>query len=757
MKIIKRSGEKVNLDYSKIHEAVAWACADIPDVSQSQLELNAKLAFYDGMHTSDIQNTLIKSAADLITAETPDYQYVASKLIIWQLYKEAYDNGLVPPRLYDHVRNIVSLGFYEPELLNWYTEEEWDILDGYVDHSRDKTIAYAGMDLWRTKYLVRDRVSGKIFETPQVALILIAATFFHRYDKKERLKWVKDFYDATSQFEINLPTPIMAGIRTPEKQFSSCVLIESADSLDSIFATSTAIGQYIAKRAGIGIGGQRIRAVGSKVRNGDTSHTGVIPFYKLWEAAVGSCSQGGVRKGSGTLNYVGWHLEFKDLVVLKNNKGTEDTRIRKLDYCVQLNRLFYERLINDGNITLFSPSDVPGLLDAFYADFEKFKTLYEKYEKNPKIRKETISAVDYFNILMQERKDTGRIYIMNVDHANDHGAFIPELAPITMTNLCTEINVPTFPITSNPEEGEIGLCTLSAVNAGVVKIKDLERVSRLIVRALNELLDYQDYAHPAAERAGRNRRTLGIGLTGLAHLMAKLNIPYSTATQEQLERLDEYFEAFSFHMIKASMELARERDHPCEWFSQTKYSGSVLPIDTYNRNVDQIVPHKERMDWGWLRDQISHYGMYNSTLMTQMPVETSALASNSTNGIEPPRALVSQKGDTKQVVPDIKKLKNRYEPLWDQKSPEGYLKIVALLQKYTDQAISVNVSYNPEYWPNENPDLHQKIPMTVMIDDLIFAFMYGLKTLYYNQTNDLAGEVKIEQEIDEENCESCVL
>ena len=759
--IVKRDGTKMPLDLEKLHKVIFYACDDITGVSPSQVELNSHISFYDGMTTSEIQETMIKAAADLISEETPNYQIVAGRLISYHLRKEAYGQFEVP-HLHDIVKDNIKNKMYDKALTSWYSKKEYDQMNKWIDHKRDENYTYAAMEQFRGKYLVQDRFTGKIFETPQVALMLIGATLFHRYPKEERLTWVKDFYDSVSKFEISLPTPVMAGVRTAIRQFSSCVLIESGDSLDSINATAGAIVKYVSKRAGIGIGAGGIRAHGSSINGGHATHTGVIPFYKHFQSAVRSCSQGGVRGGAATLYYPIFHLEVEDLLVLKNNKGTEDNRIRHLDYGVQFNKVFYERLINGEDITLFSPSDVPELMECFYNDVDKFKELYEIAERKTSIRKKRVPAVELFGSFMQERKDTGRIYLMNVDHANDHGSFRADLAPIKMSNLCCEIDLPTKPLEGiNDPGGEISLCTLAAINWGNIKDpQGFERPAEILVRALDELLDYQDYPVLAAERSTMNRRPLGVGIINFAYWMAKNDMTYSAPN---LDMIDEWTEAWSYYLIKASNQLAKEKGS-CKLNYQTKYSQGIVPNDTYKKDVDELVPHKERMDWSSLRENLKEYGIRNSTLMALMPSETSSQISNATNGIEPPRALVSIKqskhGVLKQVVPSIFKLKNKYELLWDQKSPKGYLSICAVLQKYVDQGISVNTSYNPQFFEDE------KIPMSELLTDLITFYKYGGKQLYYFNTYDGATDeveepshpyVSQDDPLDEEECESCVL
>ena len=761
LQIVKRTGEKEALDLDKLHKVVFYSCEDVTGVSPSQVELTSHISFYDGMTTSEIQETLIKAAADLISEETPNYQFVAGRLITYHLRKEAYGQ-FEPPVLKKIVQDNIKAGMYDKLLLKWYDDEEWDMLENWIDHKRDENYTYAAMEQFRGKYLVQDRYTSKIFETPQVALMLIGATLFHKYPKETRMKWVKDFYDSVSKFEISLPTPVMAGVRTSVRQFSSCVLIESGDSLDSINATAGAIVKYVSKRAGIGIGAGSIRAIGASINGGHATHTGVIPFFKHFQSAVRSCSQGGVRGGAATLYYPIWHMEVEDLLVLKNNKGTEDNRIRHLDYGVQFNKVFYERLIQGKEITLFSPSDVPELWEPFFTDVDKFKELYEIAERKTSIRKKKIPAIELFGSFMQERKDTGRIYLMNVDHANDHGSFRPDLAPIKQSNLCCEIDLPTKPLESiDDPAGEISLCTLAAINWGAIKDpKGFKKPAELLVRALDELLDYQDYPILAAERSTMNRRPLGVGIINFAYWMAKNDMTY---TDPNLEMIDEWTEAWSYYLIKASNVLANEKGS-CKLNYQTKYSQGILPVDTYKKDVDELVPHNPKMDWDKLRNALKSNGIRNSTLMALMPSETSSQISNATNGIEPPRALVSVKqskhGVLKQVVPSIHHLKNKYELLWDQKSPKGYLNICAVLQKYVDQGISVNTSYNPQHFDEE------KIPMSELLTDIIQFYKFGGKQLYYFNTFDGATDdveepahpyVEQDNPIEEEDCESCVL
>lgn len=763
----KRNGVLEPLDLEKMHKVVFWATRGIENVSASEVEIRSQIQFYDGIKTSDVQETLIKSAADLISEDTPNYQYVAGRLINYHLRKEVY-KSYSPSSLLELVNKNVAKGFYDAQILEAYSEAEWFELDSYIKHERDENFAYVAMEQWRGKYLIQNRVTGEIFETPQMAYMLIAATLFQSYDKAIRLSWIKKYYDQASLGNISLPTPVMSGVRTPQRQFSSCVLIEAGDSLDSINATTGSIVKYVSQKAGMGIGAGRIRAIGSPIRKGAAYHTGVVPFLKLFQSATKSCSQGGVRSGSATVYYPIWHLEIEDLIVLKNNKGTEENRVRQMDYGVQFNKLMYERLISGGDITCFSPHDVPEVYDAFFSNQDRFRELYEAAEADPAIRKKSIKAVDLFTKFMQERKDTGRIYLQNVDHANTHSPFKEEIAPIKMSNLCAEIDLPTVPLNDlNDEEGRIALCTLSAINWGnIKKPSDFQELCELAVRGLDALLSYQNYPVRAAELSTQEYRPLGIGIINFAYFLAKNGVSYSDP--KALALVDEYAEAWSYYLIKASADLAVEQG-PCTKWENLKYADGRLPIDTRKMEVDELVPHVERMDWDGLRSQILKSGIRNATLMALMPAETSAQISNATNGIEAPRSYVSIKqskhGVLKQVVPEFERLKENYELLWDQKSPEGYLKICSVLQKYIDQGISINTSYNPTYYPDE------KIPMSEMIQHLLLAYKYGNKQLYYFNTFDGQGEIdvaamnKIEKAPEEINvlgdseadCDSCVI
>jgi ribonucleoside-diphosphate reductase alpha chain len=764
IQVTKRDGRREPLDIEKLHKVVFYACDNITGVSPSEVELKSQIQFYNGMTTKEIQETLIKAAADLISEETPNYQYVGGRLINYALRKEVY-GSYDPCTVRELVERNIDKGFYDAELLGDYNDDEWCKINNFIKHDRDTDLTYVAMEQLRGKYLCQNRVSGEIFETPQMCYVLIAATLFKNYPKEERLRWVKEYYDAISLHDISLPTPVMAGVRTPQRQFSSCVLIESDDSLASINATSASIVNYVSQKAGIGIGGGNIRAIGSVIRKGDAYHTGIIPFYKMFQAAVKSCSQGGVRGGAATIYYPVWHLEAEEMLVLKNNKGTEDNRVRHMDYGVQFNKLMYERLIQGGDITLFSPSDVPGLYDAFFADQDRFRELYEAAERKTSIRKKVVKAIDLFSSFMEERKNTGRIYLQNVDNANEHGSFLPEVAPIRQSNLCAEIDLPTKPLKDlNDPEGEISLCTLSAINWGNIKCPtDFEKVCRLAVRGLDALLSYQNYPILAAQLSTEKRRPLGVGIINFAYWLAKHDMNYQHIDAAGLQMVDEYAEAWSYYLIKASADLAAEQGAP-SGNMETKYGHGITPNQTYKKDVDELVPHVERMDWAGLREQLKATGIRNSTLMALMPSETSAQIANATNGIEPPRSLISVKqskhGVLKQVVPEYKRLKNKYDLLWDQESPEGYLKIMAVLQKYIDQGISVNTSYNPVHYGDE------KIPLSTMLQHLLMFYKYGGKQLYYFNTFDGQGELDVNKlmeqelapsEVDEEDCEGCTI
>ena len=750
--VTKRDGSKERINLDKIHRVLDWAAEGLNNVSVSQVELRSHIQFYDGIRTADIHETIIKAAADLISRDAPDYQYLAARLAIFHLRKKAYGQ-FEPPKLYDHVVKLVEMGKYDKHLLEDYTAEEFAQMDEFIDHWRDMNFSYAAVKQLEGKYLVQNRVSGEIYESAQFLYILVAACLFSNYPRETRLSYVKRFYDAVSTFKISLPTPIMAGVRTPTRQFSSCVLIECGDSLDSINATSSAIVKYVSQRAGIGINAGRIRALGSPIRGGEAFHTGCIPFYKHFQTAVKSCSQGGVRGGAATLFYPLWHLEVESLLVLKNNRGVEGNRVRHMDYGVQLNRLMYQRLIKGGDITLFSPSDVPGLYDAFFADQDEFERLYMQYEADDSIRKQKVKAVELFSLMMQERASTGRIYIQHVDHCNTHSPFDPAIAPVRQSNLCLEIALPTKPLSDvNDENGEIALCTLSAFNLGVIEsLDDLEELAVLAVRALDALLDYQDYPILAAKRGAMGRRTLGIGVINYAYYLAKNGVRYSDGSANNLTH--KTFEAIQYYLLKASNELAKEQG-ACPWFNETTYAQGVLPIDTYKKDLDTICNEPLHYDWETLRCEIKQHGLRNSTLSALMPSETSSQISNATNGIEPPRGHISIKaskdGILRQVVPEYERLKNAYELLWEMPNNDGYLQLVGLMQKFIDQSISANTNYDPSRFPSG------KVPMKQLLKDLLTAYKFGAKTLYYQNTRDGAEDVQddLQAVAEDDGCES---
>ncbi|WP_111978147.1 class 1a ribonucleoside-diphosphate reductase subunit alpha [Algibacillus agarilyticus] len=742
----KRNGLKEKLDLEKIHQVITWAAKNLDNVSVSQVEMKSQIQFFDDINTATIHETLIKSAADLISEETPNYQYLAARLAIFHLRKRAFGQ-FEPPHLYDHVVALTEAERYDRHLLEDYTKEEFEHMNSVMDHTRDLNFSYAAVKQLEGKYLVQNRVTGEIFESPQFLYMLVAACLFSKYPQETRMDYITRFYDAISTFKISLPTPIMAGVRTPTRQFSSCVLIECGDSLDSINATASSIVKYVSQRAGIGINAGRIRAEGSTIRSGEAYHTGCIPFYKYFQTAVKSCSQGGVRGGAATLFYPLWHLEVESLLVLKNNRGVEENRVRHLDYGVQFNKLMYTRLIKDEHITLFSPSDVPGLYEAFFADQTEFETLYVKYEQDTSIRQRKIKASELFGLFAQERASTGRIYLQNVDHCNTHSPFDPKVAPVRQSNLCLEIALPTKPLDHvHDEEGEIALCTLSAFNLGAISdLSELEELAHLTVRALDNLLSYQDYPIPAAENASISRRTLGVGVINFAYYLAKNGVRYSDGSANNLTH--KTFEAIQYYLLKASNILAQEQG-ACPKFNETTYAKGILPIDTYKKDLDSIVSEPLHLDWETLRKSIVEHGLRNSTLSALMPSETSSQISNATNGIEPPRGFISVKaskdGILKQVVPEFESLRFNYELLWNIPSNRGYLQLVGIMQKFVDQAISANTNYDPTKFESN------KVPMKQLLSDLLLAYKLGVKTLYYHNTRD--GAEDAQQDLKEEDC-----
>jgi ribonucleoside-diphosphate reductase alpha chain len=746
---------------------VAHACHDLTGVSESQVEMSSGIQFFDKISTDEIQQILIKSASDLITLENPNYQYVAARLLLFSLRKSLHHRLWEHPPLLEHIKKCIDQGVYDKEILVWYTDEEIEEMNTMIKHERDYLFSYAGLRQVIDKYLVQDRSSGQIFETPQFMYMMIAATLFRNYPIDKRLNYVKKYYNAISQHLINIPTPVMAGVRTPLRQFSSCVLVDSDDTLPSIFSSDMAIGRYVAQRAGIGINAGRIRGINSRIRGGEVQHTGVVPFLKKFEATVKCCTQNGVRGGSATVHFPIWHQEIEDIIVLKNNKGTEDNRVRKLDYSIQLSELFYKRFIENKDITLFSPHDVPGLYDAFGTP--EFDELYEKYERATSVKKKKISAQQLFLSILKERAETGRIYIMNIDHTNTHSSFKDV---VRMSNLCQEITLPTDPLQHIDGEGEIALCILSAINLGQIKDKDdLENLCDLSVRGLEELIDLQNYPVKAAEMSTKARRSLGIGYIGLAHFLAKNKVKYDSPDAWKL--VDEYTEAFQYYLLKASNELAKEKGK-CTLFNRTKYADGILPIDTYKKDVDKIVKRKYNYDWTAIRKSIKEHGLRHSTLSAQMPSESSSVVCNETNGIEPPRDYLSvkksKKGPLKQIVPGYPYIKNHYTLLWDMQGNEGYINVVAVMQKYFDQAISGNWSYNPEQYEGN------EVPLSTMAKDLLTTYKLGWKTSYYQNTYDSKNdddepqhnvgdrdqEMKTRSEFNsqeeyDEYCESCAI
>ena len=745
--VVKRDGSIEPIDLDKIHRMVEAACKGVAGVSESSVEMNSGLQFYDGITSTEIQSILVKSAADLISLESPNYQYVAARLLLFQVRKSVFNTKWKDSKIYPPLKDIVTRNInyevYDEKLITYYDDEEWSILDDYMKHDRDFLFTYAGLRQIVDKYIVQDRSNGKLYESPQYMYMLIAAVLFKNYPEETRLQYVKKYYDAISSFKINIPTPIMAGIRTPLRQFASCVLVDSDDTLNSIFSSDMAIGRYVAQRAGIGINAGRIRGLGSKIRGGEVQHTGVIPFLKKFESTVRCCTQNGVRGGSATVHFPIWHQEIEDILVLKNNKGSEDNRVRKLDYSIQISKLFYERFLKNEDITLFSPHEVPGLYEAFGTD--EFDELYEKYERAYSIPKEKINAQQLFMTLLKERAETGRIYIMNIDHANSHSSFFEDEAKISMSNLCQEITLPTTPLDSpNDEQGEIALCILSAINVGQMTndFKEMPELCDLAVRALDEVIDYQDYPIPAAENSTKKRRSLGIGYIGLAHFLAKNKVKYDDPEAWKLvHRLTEHFQ---YNLLATSVQLAKEKGS-CDGWSETKYHLGLLPIDHYKKEVDELVEPVYECDWETMREDIVKWGVRNSTLTAQMPSESSSVVSNETNGIEPPRDYItikkSKKGPLKQIVPGYPHLKNSYTLLWDMPNNEGYIKIVAVMQKFFDQSISGNWSYNPENYENG------EVPLSEMAKDMLNSYKYGWKTVYYQNTYDMKVEDEIPEEI----------
>jgi len=732
--VVKRNGEKEVVNYEKINRVLEWAAEDIKGVSSSDVAMNAHLQIFDGITTTQIHKVLVQSAADMITEDTPNYQFVASKLLNYLLRKEIFNTYRSFPRLKDFVKLNVERGVYDADILNHYSGYDFDKIESYIKHDRDEELTYGGLQQLVDKYLIKDRKTDVVYETPQFMYMLIAMTLFAKGDTKERLKKIKTFYDLISTHKISLPTPIVAGVRTPTRQYSSCVLIDVADDLDSIFNSNTAVGKYISKRAGIGLN-FRLRGIGSKIRDGEAVHTGIIPFLKMFEGTVKSCSQGGIRGGAATAYYPFWHLEVEDIIVLKNNRGNDLNRVRRMDHAIQFSRLFYKRFVENKVISLFSPSDVPGLYEAFGRN-DEFDELYEQFEADTTIPRREISARELMDLLIQERVETGRIYIMNIDNANDHSAFTDK---INMSNLCTEINLPTTPIShiddGDDTDAEIALCVLAAINLGTIKnLDELEVVCEYIVRGLDSVISYQEYPMEAARKMLK-RRSIGVGVTNFAYWMVKNGLSYDDPSS--LEKIDELFENIQYYLIKASVEVAKE-EGPCEWFDRTKYAKGLLPIDHYNKNVDKIVDRELSKDWERLRRDVLEFGMRNSTLTAQMPCESSSVVSSSTNGIEAPRTLITTKKSKSGaplpvVVPEVAKYKNKYQFAWTFDN-NAMNNIVSVIQKYFDQGISVNHYYDPRQYEGNN------LPISVVAKDILNFYKFGGKQIYYANSKDYKSD-----------------
>jgi ribonucleoside-diphosphate reductase alpha chain len=741
MQVVKRLGNKEAFSVEKIHKVVEWATEGLSGVSMSDVEMNAKLSLYDGIPTTEIHQILIKSASDLISLSEPNYQYVAARLLNMQLRKAVWGSGDTPTEFLLFLERNVDNGVYDPTILEkWNNKSDIETLGKYINHDRDDLFTYAGLQQMMDKYLVKNRSTNKIYETPQFAYMCIAMCLF------DTVAEAKEAYDCYSTFKINLPTPIMSGVRTNIRQFASCVLVDVADDLDGIFSSMHAVGKYTARRAGIGINIGRMRPINSSIRGGEVIHTGLIPYLKSFESVVKSTSQNGIRGGSATVYCPWWHYEIEDLLVLKNNAGTDDNRVRKLDYAIQFCRLFYDRLISNQDITLFSPHEAVGLYDAF-GDNKKFEELYLKYENNKQIKfKKKIPARKLAEIYARERLETGRIYSMNIDIVNENGSWD---TPCKMSNLCVEVVHPTRPIKSiDDADGEIGICILSALNLlELTSDKDIENACRIAVRSLESLIDYQDYPVVAGENFTKNRRSLGVGITNLAGFLAKNKLKYGDPNAIKLVHAT--MEKIQWHLISASCDLAREKG-PCAKFGDTKYSRGLLPVDWYKKTVDELVKPEYNMDWEELRSRVKKYGMRHSTLSAIMPCESSSVIQNSTNGDQPVRALLSHKkaknGVLKQLVPNFSTRKNYYTLAWDMKDNKALLDMAAVIQKFVDMAMSTNLYYNYAHYENGS------IPLSVLIKDQIYGYKYGIKNFYYCNTPDGDGETEKDMNCDSGAC-----
>ncbi len=772
--VIKRSGERVPLDISKIQRQVQYGCRGIDGVSPSMIEIRAQIQFHDGISTNTIDELLLKAMVDLIDeSENNDinnvnYQYVAGRQRVSMLRKEVYGN-YTPPRLYEIVKRNVELGMYTPELLEWYTEAEWDIIDLFVDHAKDENYTYAAIAQLCEKYLVQNRATGRIYETPQVRYAVAAATAFHNEPAEKRLKYVKEYYECASDGHFTLATPVLAGLGTTTKQFSSCVLISSDDTLDSIFAAGEMMAKYASKRAGIGLEIGRIRPLGAPIRNGEIKHTGMIPFLKKWFADLRSCSQGGIRNASCTVTFPIWHAQFEDLIVLKNNQGTEETRVRQMDYSVVINRMFWRRYKNGENITLFDPHQVPDLYEAFYRDTAEFERLYAQYESDSSLKRKVLSAEEIFkNGILKERTDTGRIYMVNIDNVIAQGSFDCKTDPVYQSNLCQEILLPTRPFQRLEDEaGRIALCTLGSINWGAFRNpQDMRKACRVLVRSLSNLLNYQDFLSVQSKLANQDFEPLGVGITNLAYWHARRSYRYGDAPA--LADVKRWMEHQAYYLTEASVELAEERG-ACERSQYTWYGRGVFPWERRAEGVNELTDFAPSIDWEPLRERMKRSGIRNATLMAIAPVESSSVVLNSTNGIEMPMELISVKeskaGSFVQVVPDYKRLKNRYQLMWEQTDCADYLKTAAVLAAYVDQSISTNTFYNPAHYEGG------KVPATTVARNLMLGIHWGLKTYYYSLINKVGAKAALTdkaqdnviafnppiEELDEENCEACKL